>query len=214
MKFALGCLVATVGFTAVAQAEVVGVTYTGTISNGQYLDAANVFGGGNLAGDAVTVQYWFDTATPNTSSDSAYNIYGGTLFGNNSPALSAIITINGHSVTLGGTEYGILAAASQGNYQHHEAWESDTRTVYSGVNTALNGALPASLTTPFSYTVQPGDLTAFGAFQYDDTSAAFAVTSVTESVPEASTWAMLLIGFAGVGFAAYRRTAKPAVRIA
>ena len=28
---------------------------------------------------------------------------------------------------------------------------------------------------------------------------------VTEAVPEPSTWAMLLLGFAGVGFMAYRR---------
>jgi len=28
-------------------------------------------------------------------------------------------------------------------------------------------------------------------------------------VPERSTWAMLLIGFAGVGFMAYRRKSKP-----
>ena len=28
-------------------------------------------------------------------------------------------------------------------------------------------------------------------------------------VPEASTWAMMLVGFAGLGFATYRKTAKP-----
>jgi hypothetical protein len=31
------------------------------------------------------------------------------------------------------------------------------------------------------------------------------------SVPEPSTWAMLLIGFAGIGFVAYRRRSKPAL---
>jgi hypothetical protein len=34
---------------------------------------------------------------------------------------------------------------------------------------------------------------------------------VTEAVPEPSTWAMLLLGFAGVGFMAYRRKSKPAL---
>ncbi len=33
-------------------------------------------------------------------------------------------------------------------------------------------------------------------------------------VPEPSTWAMLLMGFAGVGFMAYRRKSKPALRLA
>jgi hypothetical protein len=36
--------------------------------------------------------------------------------------------------------------------------------------------------------------------------------TVTTDVPEPSTWAMLLLGFAGLGFMAYRRKSKPAVR--
>ena len=31
------------------------------------------------------------------------------------------------------------------------------------------------------------------------------------SVPEPSTWAMLLLGFAGIGFMAYRQKARPAL---
>jgi hypothetical protein len=34
------------------------------------------------------------------------------------------------------------------------------------------------------------------------------------SVPEPSTWAMLILGFAGIGFMAYRRNAKPALMTA
>jgi hypothetical protein len=41
--------------------------------------------------------------------------------------------------------------------------------------------------------------------------AAFLNESVTTAVPEPSTWAMMLLGFAGVGFMAYRRKAKPAL---
>lgn len=41
--------------------------------------------------------------------------------------------------------------------------------------------------------------------------AAFAATS---AVPEASTWAMLLLGFVGVSFVAYRRNSSMTVRIA
>ena len=37
---------------------------------------------------------------------------------------------------------------------------------------------------------------------------------VTSAVPEPSTWAMLLLGFAGVGFMAYRRKSKPAMMVA
>lgn len=34
------------------------------------------------------------------------------------------------------------------------------------------------------------------------------------AVPEPSTWAMMVLGFAGIGFLAYRRQSKPAVRLA
>jgi PEP-CTERM motif len=34
------------------------------------------------------------------------------------------------------------------------------------------------------------------------------------AVPEASTWAMMLLGFAGLGFMAYRRKSKPALMAA
>ncbi len=37
---------------------------------------------------------------------------------------------------------------------------------------------------------------------------------VNSSVPEPSTWAMLLLGFAGIGFMAYRRKSKPALMAA
>ena len=38
--------------------------------------------------------------------------------------------------------------------------------------------------------------------------------SLTTSVPESSTWAMMILGFCGVGFLAYRRKSKPSFRFA
>jgi hypothetical protein len=38
--------------------------------------------------------------------------------------------------------------------------------------------------------------------------------ALTSAVPEPSTWAMMLLGFAGVGFMAYRRKSKPALMAA
>jgi PEP-CTERM motif len=40
------------------------------------------------------------------------------------------------------------------------------------------------------------------------------VTTGVSAVPEPSTWAMLLLGFAGIGFMAYRRKSKPALMAA
>jgi len=35
--------------------------------------------------------------------------------------------------------------------------------------------------------------------------------SMASAVPEPSTWAMMILGFAGIGFMAYRRKSKPAL---
>jgi hypothetical protein len=38
--------------------------------------------------------------------------------------------------------------------------------------------------------------------------------TVTSAVPEPSTWAMMILGFAGIGFMAYRRKNKMALNVA
>lgn len=38
--------------------------------------------------------------------------------------------------------------------------------------------------------------------------------TISSAVPETSTWAMMILGFAGVGFMAYRRKVKPALAVA
>jgi hypothetical protein len=39
-------------------------------------------------------------------------------------------------------------------------------------------------------------------------SASIETLSISSAVPEPSTWAMMILGFAGVGFMAYRRSRK------
>jgi hypothetical protein len=36
----------------------------------------------------------------------------------------------------------------------------------------------------------------------------------TQGIPEPSTWAMMILGFAGIGLMAYRRKSKPALMAA
>jgi hypothetical protein len=61
---------------------------------------------------------------------------------------------------------------------------------------AFNGPAEDAITGAFQYVAGPGDpnLTNF-----------YNGVSPQEAIPEASTWAMMLLGFAGIGFAAYRR---------
>jgi hypothetical protein len=49
--------------------------------------------------------------------------------------------------------------------------------------------------------------------KYSDNSGSLQV-SVTAAVPEPSTWAMMMLGFASLGFMAYRRKSKPALMTA
>jgi PEP-CTERM motif len=46
------------------------------------------------------------------------------------------------------------------------------------------------------------------------TETGFAVFTPVAAVPEPSTWAMMILGFAGIGFLAYRRNSKPALSAA
>jgi hypothetical protein len=75
----------------------------------------------------------------------------------------------------------------------------DTYAGLSGGNPFLAGS--ASIIDPFSLSV-PAGVTVSYAFQ------------PTSAVPEPSTWAMMLLGFAGASFMAYRRKAKPALMVA
>jgi PEP-CTERM motif len=69
-----------------------------------------------------------------------------------------------------------------------------------------------SLDSPGATQVDFFSITPTGAYVVDD--GTFTTTQVA-AVPEPSTWAMMLLGFAGVGFMAYRRKQnEPALRLA
>jgi hypothetical protein len=70
---------------------------------------------------------------------------------------------------------------------------------------AINSGFVSSINT---LTFQIQDFGPPLAFRVDNISGTADV--LTAAVPEPSTWAMMLLGFAGVGFIAYRRKSKPA----
>jgi hypothetical protein len=82
-----------------------------------------------------------------------------------------------------------------------------------GSNITLNGTLPAYAPYSFTFVGTGSDTLSIGAvnsqgYYYVD---GVSVVDVAAPVPEPSTWAMLLLGFAGLGFMAYRRKSKPAL---
>ena len=159
------CLSVTIGLLAVypASAAIVDVVYIGTVSSNT--DASGYFGpaGGfnNLVGDTYEASFVFNTALGTTYSSATNNYaYGGSYIGVATPVVSAIVTVNGQSVNITGAYKGVIYGENFGpsmsDMQLHEAEtdEDDFTEDYVQTNT---GALPASITTPFTYLVGSAD---------------------------------------------------------
>ena len=92
--------------------------------------------------------------------------------------------------------------------------------VFNISNATLQGLGPFTLP---GVTISDLKFTQVGAGSYDGstwtnpeggTSVLNITADFTAAVPEASTWAMLVIGFAGIGFLAYRRKSQQPLRLA
>lgn len=228
---AAAAILAAFGLAVPASAELVSVTYWGTVFDGY--DYTGVFGPANtsLVGDSYVAHFVFDTARGDTYSgplsDAAHMNYaiGGSAYGLASPAVSASVTVNGHSVGIPvDTEGEILGCTCQ----DHNVQGAQVNTPLGALDYTANeiydysGILPISITEPFTYDVVSGDATD-GLVEiniWDDATQtydarAFAEARLTrlsfervESVPEPSTWAMMLLSFAGLGYAGYGRARR------
>lgn len=97
-------------------------------------------------------------------------------------------------------------------------WEAGLGGTPSEFDIAINGTdfvdinpAPASPYTQYTFTFTgTGSDTLSISGQNDPSYQLIDNVSVTAGVPEPSTWAMMLIGFAGLGFARYRRARKGA----
>jgi hypothetical protein len=67
---------------------------------------------------------------------------------------------------------------------------------------------PAAYTASFVDTLGPGDYTVEITGTINSKKLGVGGTVTTSGVPEPSTWAMLLLGFVGLGYAAFRRKGK------
>jgi hypothetical protein len=214
---ALGALVSTSAF-----ADIVTTTYTGTVIG---IDYAGYFGtaGSNLSNAPFTATYVFDTNLGSTKYNNGKVAYNNG-FNLNTPAISASLAINGETFTFttNGLYYSQLLAqnlATSGNFQSnaqvHSISGADLQNyIYTNDPNAPN---LTSLTTPFSYTLNTQySYENSTLFQYGSDNLTLLSTTVTlaGAVPEPSTWAMMLLGFAGIGFIGYRRKSKPALMAA
>lgn len=85
--------------------------------------------------------------------------------------------------------------------------DSGQQTIFNGLNLAGNDIISLSATL--------GCATASATcFPSNDGADSFTVVRSVAPVPEASTWAMMLMGFFGIGFLAYRRRSSGNLRLA
>lgn len=105
-----------------------------------------------------------------------------------------------------------------GSPNYADSGDTNTVSFYSGANDggALIGTVTASDLyadfTGITNTTDPGYLiafvtsTPFGSVVFTTPAASDFEFAVVAGVPEPSTWAMMLVGFAGLGYAGYRRS--------
>jgi hypothetical protein len=211
-------------FSASASAAIVLETFTGTVIG---TDTLGLFGAANTQlSTGYTANYFFNTSLGTTSlQPGVFSRTGGTIFSTTSPLVSANLIINGITVSVGGTYFSELAnlnslATSFFTFRavadiYPNANDSFTNSIQSQ---SASVPFPTSIVSPFTYTFQAGD-SSFGNFSKGGEYLALQPQTVTfgvfvaPAVPEPSTWAMMILGFAGVGFMAYRRN-NSALRVA
>src|SRR5258708_21527771 len=148
---ALGALLSTSAF-----ADIVTETYTGTVSSGA--EEGGFFGSNNedLSGFTYTATYVFDTAVPTAahiSTGADFSTYGG---GVNTPAVSAAMTINGHTFTTDGLAHAELDASnmSSGSFRTYAQANAAFGSQFDNFLETQDPAAPypTSLSSPFTYT--------------------------------------------------------------
>jgi hypothetical protein len=216
---ALGALLSTSAF-----ADIVTETYTGTVIGTDY---GGYFGtpGSDLSNATFTATYVFDTNHTGSTPDHNSFITSTRGINLNSPAISASLAINGQTLTFtaNGIYYSELLVQNLATSHHFQSFAQVhsisgadlTNYIYTNDPNAPNNL--SLLTTPFSYTLNTQyDYDNSNPFQYWSDNLTLLPTPVTlaGAVPEPSTWAMMILGFAGLGFMGYRRKSKPALMAA
>lgn len=213
--------VALAGFSSSASADIVTMTYTGTVASTSSTDTLNLFGGGNLTGDTVTAVITVNTATESNGVVTSGTVSDGVF---SPPALFTIINGNvSYSRSLAQNLLDSSTRASTGGNGVNNASQNDISGTFGGgynfgigTTDSATPVAPSELNESHTISIHCGrdcngsGLIIIGGEEIDVTLIQESTldTSVTSAVPEPSTWAMMVLGFCGLGFVTYRRRSQ------
>jgi hypothetical protein len=147
----------------------------------------------------------------------------------NSLIFGATLTFSLNGVTLGSDQ--VIITTTSNSYSGLGLTPTQLRTdadyiiiCGGGSNICSTGISAYENTEGASTYSSPLSVTLLGTYQYDPSITLTDVnylsgdgtvdTRISGGVPEPSTWALMMLGFAGIGFMAYRRNSKPALSAA
>jgi hypothetical protein len=202
---------------AAAHATVATITYTGTTT--QTFDGLGLFGPDGFGNAAFTAIFTLDTSKGDASNGCAGTTCTNALAEGVTNPLTASLTINGVTLSFlgnfssGATNFQDSACAVACSEMHDGVADNSDNTFINLAAFSNNDPIrfPLSLTTPLNIALgDAGNGNDFGSGGFtvsqgaNETFAQFRVASVTVSdavagVPEPAAWALMLLGFGGLG---------------
>jgi PEP-CTERM motif len=202
----LFALFLTAAFSSGAQADLVTFSYTGMVVGIIGTPAPSEF----TLFTPVNYSFTLDTGTAGTPNGSTETIYLGAVtsfqFGsiNITGPFASSSPFSDNSVIVadipGNNVFVVNVTDTSGRHASFLLWDQNLETPPLLTSTAIPTSLDPMLGTrsDVRYSDNDGQVYIFGP----------------APVPEPSIWAMMLLGFAGIGFMAYRRKSKPALMMA
>jgi hypothetical protein len=207
-----------------SSAAIIEVTWLGTVSDGW--DYAGVFGPSHadLTGCSYTACFVFDTGVASAhvgTSPNENDLWGGEGSGDGSmsPSLGATISINGRTITFGGSHRGQILAGNwpNGARRYYNFSAGTDNEIYHNITSHKLMNMPAAIDVDFYYLVDPATDMSYGYF-YSNTaegcvSGSLSVSSVNVAVVPGP---MSGAGLPGISasFSAESRTSAPSRSLA